>query len=95
MRVTIEHDNGKIETYDVTQEAEFTRIDDERDEDIEQQEREAEAPQGGPVADSECFLCGSGIFEDGLFCFGCRTYICSQHPQTPWGRHKPEDHDLP
>lgn len=42
-----------------------------------------------------CFLCDTLIEDDDSYCYGCRVFICAEHPQTPWGRHEPEAHDEP
>jgi hypothetical protein len=43
----------------------------------------------------ECKLCGEPIKEyvEGSWCFGCKAFICDNHPQRPWGKHLPEAHD--
>lgn len=42
----------------------------------------------------ECRLCGEDIEDvEGMWCFGCKSFICDDHPQSPWGRHDPEAHD--
>lgn len=43
----------------------------------------------------KCFLCENVIEGDDSYCYGCRVFVCTEHPQTPWGRHEPEAHDEP
>jgi hypothetical protein len=46
------------------------------------------------MGDAVCKLCGDPITDYvGMWCFGCRAYVCDDHPQTIWGEHNPEDHD--
>jgi len=53
-----------------------------------------EVSDGQVVTDKPlCHLCGRLIEGDELYCYGCRAFICEGHPQTPWGRHQPQEHD--
>jgi hypothetical protein len=53
-----------------------------------------EVSDGQVVTDKpRCHLCDRLIEDDESYCYGCRTFICEGHPQTPWGRHQPQEHD--
>ena len=38
-----------------------------------------------------CYLCGRTVDSEN-WCFGCKHYICEDHPCDPWGSHDPVDH---
>lgn len=41
-----------------------------------------------------CYLCQRAVDDvDEFLCAGCGQVICDFHPEDPWGRHRPEDHD--
>jgi hypothetical protein len=53
---------------------------------------------GDKMDEVKCKLCGEPIKEyeeyvEGSFCFGCKAFICEDHPQSPWGKHLPGAHD--
>jgi hypothetical protein len=105
MRVTIEHDSGRIESFelfpdgvkedykpykDSTTPYEEVVDHGEAGKDVEPE------PESDEPLDPPCFLCENPIkLTDDQYCFGCRTFICPEHPQTPWGPHEPDDHDRP
>lgn len=117
MRVTIEHDDGKTDIFDLTVKRGY---DDDNEIDVQPVKRSekpnvqcflCDEPEEGPDDDEvgqpepsvegeelnpQCFLCDNFIEDtNSLYCFGCRTFICPDHPQTPWGTHMPDDHDKP
>jgi hypothetical protein len=126
MRVTIEHDDGQIDTFDLTiqfdeddnpsikveQDAQLKPRPERHDvlegntvngtsepeEGPDDEVGQPEPPVEGELLNPQCFLCENFIGDtdtDSLYCFGCRTFICPEHPQTPWGTHMPDDHDKP
>jgi hypothetical protein len=106
MKVTVEWEDGGKQTFDVNPEGpglpDMTKEEPYQPykDDTTIEDDECVANQTTPVAKDEpgvvCFLCGEEIVNpEDLYCFGCRTYICPDHIQTPWGRHKPEAHDEP
>lgn len=40
----------------------------------------------------KCKLCEEPV-DVADFCFGCKSYVCDKHWQSPWGNHNPKDHD--
>ena len=44
---------------------------------------------------TRCKLCREEIVDDvDAWCYGCRAYICDEHPYMPWGKHDIEEHDI-
>lgn len=88
MKVTIEQDDGSTDVFEVnTRKGEVVEA--LRVEEVDN------VPCGGEAEDAgySCTLCGGTVHPENDWCFGCRSFVCIDHPQTPFGTHEAEDHD--
>lgn len=45
------------------------------------------------VSEDVCYLCQNPVKSEDAWCYGCKRFICEDHPGFIFGSHEPEDHD--